>query len=122
MGFFSLFNPFGPAAPPVMGAQMLGCLIFGVAGGVVGAFPGLWTVRRRSILVVAALGGVLTSIYDLLTTLAGAFTYGFSESLLAYVGAATVFWALHIVTNVVIFGVMGGEVLPSLVRRERGGG
>lgn len=111
-GIYSAFNPYGMPPLPVLLAQMLGMCLAGIAGGQVRGF--LTTINKKSKPIVLGLTGfAITLVYDFLTTLATAVVLGLGQSslwgLFAY---GSVFYALHLVSNVLIFAL----VLPVLLR------
>lgn len=99
---FIIFNPNGPPTLfTVAIAQIVGFIIFGLAG----AFFGRSILRNKSrpigIMLLAAIGVVLTFIYDLLTNAAFAVTIGpFWPTIIGGIG----FSIWHIVSNGLIFG------------------
>jgi len=117
----SLFNPLGPAPPPLLAAQIIGFGLVGAAGGIVG--PALAGMRHRVLVAAAAglTGGVLTLIYQTLTGVASFYTFSGEKSiaaLLGYVGAGIAFSAMHIVWNTAVFAVVTQPTLRVL-RRHR---
>jgi len=86
-------------------ATMFSEMIFGVVGGLVGR--GSFDVRRQRAglcLSFAALGGLLTFAYDVVTNIAWGYAYGPSV-----VGAVVIgfvpFGLIHVMSNIVFFGV-----------------
>ncbi|UCF06751.1 MAG: hypothetical protein JSV33_06915 [bacterium] len=120
---YSLFNPFGPALPPLVIAQAAGFALVGWTGGA------LQRLRisgdRESVLISACAGLLLTFVYDLLTTVATAvIALGGSGFLRGFGGvfiAGLIFMAIHAVSNTVIFGVAVTPILRVAGVWERGG-
>ncbi len=79
-----------------------------------GAISGKWTKLKIAMLGIT--GGLLTFIYDSLTTLSIPFTFGFeNENLLAFYLAGIGFTFLHQLSNMAVFAL----VLPGLFSRIR---
>ncbi|MDZ7288893.1 MAG: hypothetical protein ONB44_04105 [candidate division KSB1 bacterium] len=107
---YSVLNPYGLAAPPLLGAQILSMILVGAAGGL---FRKLAAQRPPSIWLLGLAGFVLTFMFDLLTTLA--FTVIAGLGLAGFLTAVTVglyFYIVHEVSNVLIFAIL----LPILLR------
>lgn len=108
----SLLNPLGPAPPQLLAAQMAGYAIVGAAGGLCGR-------RRiegaRGAVACAALGFVLTLVYDLLTTAATALISlgagGMREGAWGIFAAGLAFTIVHVGVNTALFAV---AVVPIL--------
>jgi hypothetical protein len=104
MGAYTLLNPYGPAHPLVMAAQVIGVATAGLGGAVfrrmgLAARP---VVVRAVTLALAAL--VLTAWFDLITNLATGVIMGqVRASLIA--GLPFSLW--HIGYNVLLFVVLG---------------
>jgi hypothetical protein len=100
---FVFFNPNGPQTIPLVGiAQLLGFLLFGLAGGLLRPF----ILRHQGTLMIAILlaacGSLLTLWYDLSTNLAFAVAIGpFWPTLTA--GLA--FGIIHLISNTIIFAL-----------------
>jgi hypothetical protein len=100
---FIIFNPNGPPTLfTVAIAQIVGFIIFGLAG----AFFGKNILQNKShllgVILLAVIGFVLTFIYDLLTNVAFAVTIGpFWPTIIGGIG----FSIWHIVSNGLIFGL-----------------
>jgi hypothetical protein len=104
MLIFTLLNPYGPAHPLVMLAQIMGQVSMGLGGAVfawLGA-PGRGARTRAVALAVAALG--LTAWFDLLTNLATGLMLGPIRATLLQ-GIPFALW--HIGWNIVLFVVLG---------------
>jgi hypothetical protein len=114
---FSLFNPYGAAAPPLLLTQIISMALTGLAGGLVQRARWL----ERPVWIRTALFGgaglLLTLIYDVLTTLSFAIIMAGGDA--AKVWASFVygmaFYGLHMISNTLIFALL----LPLLLERLR---
>jgi hypothetical protein len=113
MGAYTLLNPYGPAHPLVMAAQIAGVAAAGVGGalfrrlGLHERGPGV----RAATLAIAAL--VLTAWFDLLTNLATGVVMGqIGASMIA--GIPFALW--HIGYNVVLFVALGTALVAVFAR------
>ena len=99
---FVVFNPNGPPSVlSVAAAQVIGFILFGLAGAAFGKSIFKNKNRIVGITFMAAIGVVFTFIYDLLTNAAFGLTVGpFWPVIIG--GIAFSLW--HIVTNALIFG------------------
>src|SRR5207244_13404981 len=97
-------NPYGPAPPLVMAAQVLGCALNGLGGAVFARMGGPgWPVAWRAFgLGVFAL--VLTALYDLLTNVATGLVFG-QMRYCVIAGIPVSLW--HIGFNVALFVTLG---------------
>lgn len=100
--FYSLFNPHGSALPPLLGAQIIGFLLAGAAGGLLRG-----VIRKRGMLAAAVSGLFITLIYDILTTLASAYIAlgeeGFLPGIKSFFAASAIFILIHAGVNTLIF-------------------
>ncbi len=118
MGLFSLLNPLGPAAFPVLGAQVAGMALIGCSGALslrLARSPG------GAALLAGVSGGVLTFLYDVLTNYGFAVTMGRWRDPLPFIAAGIPFSVMHVVSNVLIFAGVGAFVF-SRARSRRGAG
>jgi len=117
-GIYSTFSPYGMPPLPVLLAQMLGMCLAGIAGGRLQRILNSGRLQKTR-LVLGLAGFSITLFYDLLTTLATAAVLGLGRSslwgLFAYGG---VFYALHLVSNVLIFALLLPVLLRSLPTRR----
>jgi hypothetical protein len=110
---FSFFNAYGPAAPPLLIAQMFGMMLTGLSGGLVQKFfgpagPPAWFLGLA--------GLMLTFVYDLLTTVSSIFILKTGwPGLIAAIATGFLFFLLHQISNTLIFALF----LPTLIRRLR---
>lgn len=119
---FSVANPLGPAHPWVLAAQVLGGAWVGLLGGLFrpwllpaagGAEPS--STGRTILLLGAAL--LATIGYDLLTNVAQGIVFGSVPVTLA---AAALPAAQHLASNLVLFALLGGLLVPWLARHPVG--
>jgi len=113
MFIFSSLNAYGPAAPPLLIAQMLGMMIVGGTGGFL---QNLFGSRVPPAWLLGLIGFVLTFVYDLLTTLSAIVIVKTGvPGFLTAVATGFYFFLLHQISNTVIFAFL----LPVLLRRLR---
>ncbi len=114
---FSLFNPMGAAAPPLLVAQVLSFAIIGLVGGLVG-MPGkkVW----RPMVIYGLCGFFLTLLFDVLTTLSFAvFIAGDDlKKIMAMFSTGLLFNITHLVTNTIIFSTIVPAVLVGVRRYQ----
>jgi hypothetical protein len=112
---FAGFHPMGSSLGFILAAQVIGMAFAGALGGLVVLLAGEMRggVRYFSIIV---LSGVLATIFfDFLTNLAFPLMAGFSFSQTAVALAAGIpFAALHLVSNLLIFGFIVRPIIPRL--------
>lgn len=104
MGLFSLLNPLGPAAFPVLLAQVVGMALVGGSGAV---WLRLVRAPGRAAVLAGLSGGVLTFVYDVLTNYGFAVLMGRWRDPLPFIAAGIPFSIMHVVSNAVIFAGMG---------------
>jgi uncharacterized membrane protein len=110
---FSSFNAYGPAAPPLLIAQMLSMMLVGLAGGFV---QNIYGPRIPPAWLLGVAGFTLTFVYDLLTTLSYIIIVQTGiPGFLTSVATGFYFFLLHQISNTVIFAFL----LPVLLRRLR---
>ncbi len=116
---FAGFNPNGVSPPPLYAAQVLGFMLYGAAGGWLGAGVrrGPWALR---VLVAAVTGFALTLGFDVLTNTAVWFTVRESSTLAAVVlgGLAFPFPLAHALFNTVGFALVVPATLRAVERRS----
>ncbi len=113
MFLFSFFNAYGPAAPPLLIAQMLSMGLVGLAGGLVQSF---FAPRTPAAWLLGVAGFGLTFMYDLLTTLSStAVVETRLPGFITAVATGFYFFLIHQISNAVIFALL----LPVLLRRLR---
>jgi hypothetical protein len=110
---FSSFNAYGPAAPPLLIAQMLSMMLAGAAGGLL---QNLFRPRIPPAWLLGVVGFSLTFVYDLLTTVSTIVVVKTGlPGFFAAVATGLYFFLLHQISNTVIFVFL----LPVLLRRLR---
>jgi hypothetical protein len=130
MFFFSLFNPLGPALPPVHVAQTAGMALAGASGGWLSVLarrhahfrrrlPGEGRPSAAAPFILGATGAALTLVYDAATNAGHAVAMNLVRQMPSVIAAGVAFAALHIVTNAALFAVLGPAAL-FLVERHRG--
>jgi len=114
---FSLFNPYGAAAPPLLLAQITGMVLTGLAGGLVQRTHWLGRPVWIRTALFGGAGLLLTLIYDVLTTLSFALVMagGKAEKVWASFVYGMAFYGLHLFSNTLIFALL----LPLLLERLR---
>ena len=113
MSIYTLLNPYGPAHPVLMAAQVAGTMLAGLAGALFAALglPGRPVPTRAVVLGVIAV--VVTAVYDLLTNAATGLVFGqMSYWLLA--GIPFSLW--HIGYNVALFVAIGTPMTAVFAR------
>jgi len=112
---FSLLNPMGTAAPPLLLAQMSGMAIIGATGGLA---AGLRAAGRRRSLLFGCIGITVTLLYDLLTTLSFApfVAGGDPAAWLALFAAGAPFYLIHLSVNGMVFALLVPLVLDRVRR------
>lgn len=111
MMIFTVLNPYGPAHPLVMLAQVSGEALTGATGGLA-ARMGLGRARlwvRIATLVV--LGVVLTAVFDTITNVATGILFGQMRATLIG-GIPFALW--HMATNAGLFGTLGAPLVGVL--------
>lgn len=119
MAIYSGFSPNGSglAIPPLYAAQVLAMALAGLAGGV---SVGFWTSavdlpRWRVALAGGAAGLLLTALYQCLVIAGLAVAMPqFNQGLMAALAANAFFSVIHLVSNTVIFSVLGPTLLVRL--------
>lgn len=110
---YSLFNPYGAAAPPLFIAQVVSMGLAGILGGLLGKR----NVRTETMyyLQLGLAGFVATIIFAVLTTLSFVLFIDFSwDKLLASFIAGLGFYITHIISNTLIFFTLVPLVLKTL--------
>ena len=113
MLLYTLLNPYGPAPPLVMLAQVLGNLVAGLGGAAFARVSGpRWSIRGRAVaLAVAAV--VLTAFYDLVTNVATGLVFG---QMRYWLVAGIPFSLWHIGFNAALFAALGTPLTAVLAR------
>ncbi len=140
---YSLLNPMGSAAPPLLAAQILGMVCTAIAGGIFVRLhsshffnsgftpapqPNLPAISDKSFFTIlgrlqfflsfSLVGLVVTAVYDLLTTAGFLLVSGFSLGrLFASLVFGLPFYLLHIGTNILIFTLLVPPVIIIMQNR-----
>ena len=113
---FSLFNPMGAAAPPLLVAQVFSFMLFGLVGGLVGLpkTKPLW----RTMILCGVCGFFLTLVYDVLTTLSfSIFMAGDNlEKIITIFSTGILFYVIHSLVNTMIFTTIVPAILYGIQR------
>jgi hypothetical protein len=109
---FSVFNPLGPAPPPVLLGQVLGRAMIGASGHV---WRGLAQSFPRPEILASGFGAILTLLYGVLSDYGSAVSMGRWNHPVPVIVAGIPFYAVHIVSNTLIFGGVGAY----LVRKDK---
>jgi uncharacterized membrane protein len=122
--FYSVFNPYGAAPPPLIAAQLAAYILIGAAGGMFGSL-----VRRADTIAIvasAAAGLILTLMYDFLTTVATAAIALGAENMrdgfIRVLFAGSVFVAVHVLSNTALFAVAVVPIMKIVAIWENRGG
>ena len=113
MSIFTLLNPYGPAHPLLMAAQVAGMVLAGLAGALFAAL-GLAArpaATRAAILGVTAVA--VTAVYDLLTNAATGLVFG---QMRYWLIAGIPFSLWHIGYNVALFVAIGTPLTAVFAR------
>ncbi len=115
---FSGINPLGPTFPLVLAAQLAGMGLFGLAGGTLGRHMlRLGAIARVTVLAVTGLA--LTLFFDVITNLGLGVHLG---PVWATLAGGLAFAVVHIISNMLVFAVLGGGGLRVLRDLGLGGG
>ncbi|MCK4236247.1 MAG: ECF transporter S component [Candidatus Krumholzibacteria bacterium] len=122
--FYSIFNPFGPALPPLILAQVGAFVLTGISGGFLRRY--VRSSGRTAVMVSAVAGLVLTLVYDSLTTAATALIVlghrGFLKGITGVFVVGSAFIAIHVLSNIAIFAVAVAPIVRVTAAWERGDG
>lgn len=110
---YTLLNPYGPAHPAVMAAQVAGMALAGLGGAGFGrlGLPARGAGARAAALVAFAV--VTTLAFDLLTNSASGLVYG---QMVPWILAGIPFSLWHVGYNAALFGAVGTPLAPVLAR------
>jgi len=119
---FSVANPLGPAHPWVLAAQVLGGAFVGFLGGAARPWllpgPGRPEPGPRSQSAILAAAGLLGTVgYDLATNLAQGVVFG---SIPVTLAASALPAGQHLISNLVLFVLLGNFLFPWLRRHPLG--
>jgi len=103
MGLFTTLNPMGAPVLPVALAQVGGMAAIGAVGGAIQP----WLDREFTWAKMALCGLACTLFYDIVTNIAMAISFGMAAKLLAVLLAGMMFSIIHMLSNLIIFTVIG---------------
>ncbi|MHA1722395.1 MAG: ECF transporter S component [Candidatus Baldrarchaeia archaeon] len=106
MGIYGIWNPWGGAVPPIFIAQVGCTALIGAVGGITNKVLNTPNSGSEKALGAAALGGVLTIIYDLITNYAYAVAFGLAQQFVLVLIAGAWFSLIHVISNTIIFGIL----------------
>lgn len=111
---YSLLNPYGVAAPPLLVAQIVSMTLVGMSGGLFRQFQLRTHLPKwQQHLLSGLLGLLLTFVFDLLTTVSFLVFAGLNlQKFLVSVIYGLSFYILHMVSNTLIFFL----VIPLMIR------
>ena len=113
MLLYTLLNPYGPAPPLVMLAQVAGMALAGAAGALFARIGGpSWATWRRA-WTLAILAILATAAFDLMTNVATGMVFG---QIRYWVLAGIPFMLWHIGFNVALFAAVGTPLTAVLAR------
>ena len=113
----SLFNPLGPAHPPLLAAQLIGFALIGVGGALVGPVVARMKAAWLSAAAAAVAGASLTVIYQVLVNVASFYTFAGDKAMAklpVYIWGGLAFTVLHVVWNTGVFLVAVRPMLSVL--------
>ncbi len=118
---FTFFNPFGPSPPPLFIYQLIHYSLTGISGGLTKNFmlnrkffkPKEDLYVYQVMVIFGVIGGILTFMFDILSTLFGGFTVSTSiDYFIASYLFGIVFTTIHLIGNILVFVFL----LPGLIQ------
>jgi hypothetical protein len=118
---FTFFNPFGPSPPPLFIYQLIHYSLTGISGGLTKNFmlnrkffkPKEDLYVFQVMVIFGVIGGILTFLFDILSTLFGGFTVSTSiDYFIASYLFGIVFTTIHLIGNILVFVFL----LPGLIQ------
>ena len=120
---FTFFNPFGSSPPPLFIYQLIHYSLTGISGGLAKDFmlnrkffkPKEDLYVYQVMVIFGVIGGILTFLFDILSTLFGGFTVSTSIDyfIASYLlGIVTMFTPVHLIGNILGFVFL----LPGLIQ------
>jgi len=118
---FTFFNPFGPSPPPLFIYQLIHYSLTGISGGLAKDFmvnrkffkPKEDLYVYQVMIIFGVIGGILTFLFDILSTLLGGFTVSTSiDYFIASYLFGIVFTTVHLIGNILVFVFL----LPGLIQ------
>lgn len=118
---YSMINPYGVAAPPLLLAQVISMGITGAAGGLVYSTAHRFRNFWFKMILFAVAGFVLTLFFDALTTISfSVFMAETKKKILAATISSLIygmpFYITHILANTLIFALVYPSLLKQLKR------
>ena len=118
-GLHSLVNPWGPAPPIIVVGNVAGSMLFAAAGALLGpAIANRLSVAAGAV-ALAGVGAAVTLAYDVVTNLATVVTMGAQAEPLPVLLMGVPLAVVHIISNAIVFPVVGSPLLARVVRRDR---
>jgi len=118
---FTFFNPLGPSPPPLFIYQLIHYSLTGITGGLTKDFmlnrkffkPKEDLYVYQVMVIFGIIGGILTFLFDILSTLFGGFTVSTSiDYFIASYLFGIVFTTIHLIGNTLVFVFL----LPGLIQ------
>ena len=118
---FTFFNPLGPSPPPLFIYQLVHYSLTGITGGLTKDFmlnrkffkPKEDLYVYQVMVIFGIIGGILTFLFDILSTLFGGFTVSTSiDYFIATYLFGIVFTTIHLIGNTLVFVFL----LPGLIQ------
>ncbi|MCF7805414.1 MAG: ECF transporter S component [Candidatus Marinimicrobia bacterium] len=114
---FSGINPAGSGFlfPPLLIAQVISVSLIGFVGGVARRGQVFFLASAGGAVSLGLLGGLLTIIFDFLTTISYPLVAGFNETQIwATLGIGALFYSMHVISNAAIFAVIVPAILKAV--------
>jgi len=118
---FTFFNPLGPSPPPLFIYQLIHYSLTGVSGALTKNFmtnreffkPKEDLYVYQVLVIFGIVGGILTFVFDILSTLFGGFTVSITiDYFIATYLFGLVFTTIHLIGNILVFVFL----LPGLIQ------
>jgi len=118
---FTFFNPLGPSPPPLFIYQLIHYSLTGLSGGLTKNFMQNRTFFKpkedlyvyQVMVIFGVIGGILTFLFDILSTLFGGFTVSTTiDYFIATYLFGIVFTTVHLIGNILVFVFL----LPGLIQ------
>ena len=118
---FTFFNPLGPSPPPLFIYQLIHYSLTGVSGALTKDFmknreffkPNEDLYVYQVLVIFGIVGGILTFVFDILSTLFGGFTVSITiDYFIATYLLGLVFTTVHLIGNILVFIFL----LPGLIQ------
>jgi len=118
---FTFFNPLGPSPPPLFVYQLIHYSLTGISGGLTKDFmqnrdffkPKEDLYVYQVMVILGVVGGILTFLFDILSTLFGGFTVSTTiDYFIATYLLGLVFTTVHLIGNIMVFVFL----LPGLIQ------